>query len=220
MYGAGGHGKVVADILLSRGESEFVGFVDEREALWGTQIMGFPVLGDGNWLCQESLHSPIAVALGVGSNKSRYQIAERCSQSEIEILTLIHPSAVVSRTARLGRGTVVMAGAIINPDATVGAGVIVNSGAVVEHDVQIGEYAHVSPNAALGGASRIGAFVHLGIGAVVLQSVCIESHTIVGAGAVVVKNLPGGVVAMGVPARVHRRLAQESVFEMPIKASR
>jgi len=211
VYGASGHGKVVADILISKGESGFAGFVDDREQLWDTRIMGFPVLGDGQWLRNETMHSRVAVALGVGANEPRHHISERCSRSEIEILTVVHPAAVISRTARLGRGAVVMAGAIINPDATVGVGAIVNSGAVIEHEAQIGEYSHVSPKAAMAGASRLGSFAHLGLGAVVLQSICIGSYTIVGAGAVVAKNLPDQVVAIGVPARIHRRLGDEGV---------
>jgi sugar O-acyltransferase (sialic acid O-acetyltransferase NeuD family) len=214
VYGAGGHGKVVADILISKGESEFAGFVDDREELWGTRVIGFPVLGDGQWLRQEALNSRIAIALGVGESRSRHLLAERCSRWGIEILTLLHPAATVSQATQFGRGTVVMAGAIINPDARVGVGVIVNSGAVVEHDVKIGDYAHVAPKAAMGGASHLGAFSHLGLGAVVLQCVHIGSHTIVGAGAVVVKNLPDQVVAIGVPARIHAQLEHEDLSEI------
>ena len=214
VYGAGGHGKVVSDIMLSKGESEFAGFADDREALWGTRVMGFPVFGNGEWLRQESLHSRIAVALGVGANQSRHEFIACCSQSEIEILTAVHPGAMVSKSARLSQGTVVMAGAVINPEARVGFGVIVNSGAVVEHDVNIGDYAHVAPRAALAGASHLGSFSHLGLGAVVLQSIYIGSHTIVGAGAVVTRNLPDQVLAIGVPARIHRQLAQETLSEI------
>jgi len=210
VYGAGGHGKVVADILVSKGHSEFAGFVDDREELRDTKVLGFPVFGNGEWLRQETLNSCVVVALGVGENRSRQLLMERCSHWGIEILTLVHPAATVARTALLGPGTVVMAGAIINPEAKVGAGVIVNTGAVVEHDIEIGDYAHVAPNAAMGGASRLGAFSHLGLGAVVLQCVSIGSHTIVGAGAVVVENLPNQVVAIGIPARIHRRLEREA----------
>jgi acetyltransferase-like isoleucine patch superfamily enzyme len=101
-----------------------------------------------------------------------------------------------------------MANAIVNADAVVGEGVIVNSGAVVEHDVEVDEYAHVAPNAAMGGGSSLGAFSHLGIGASVLPCVRIGAHTVVGAGAVVVKNLPDEVVAIGVPAMIHRQCGQ------------
>jgi UDP-N-acetylbacillosamine N-acetyltransferase len=211
VYGASGHGKVVADILISNGEPEFAGFVDDREQQQGTTVMGFPVVGNGQWLHQEASNSRVAVALGTGESRCRRLLAALCSHWGIEILTLVHPAATVSRAARLGPGTVVMAGTIINPEANVGAGVIVNTGAVVEHDVEIGDYAHVAPNAAMGGASRLGASSHLGLGAVVLQCVSIGSHTIVGAGAVVVQDLPDNVVAIGIPARIYRRLEQEGL---------
>ena len=214
VYGAGGHGKVVADILISKNESEFAGYVDDRKELSDAKVIRFPVLGGGQWLRQEVLNSPIAVALGVGECRSRQLLAERCSRWEIEILTRLHPGGTVSQTAQLGRGTVVMAGAIIKPDARVGVGVIVNSGAVVEHDVEIGDYAHVAPRAVMGGASHLGAFSHLGLGAVVLQCVHIGSHTMVGAGAVVVENLPDQIVAIGAPARIHRQLGHEEMSEI------
>jgi acetyltransferase EpsM len=208
VYGAGGHGKVVADLLVSRDEKEFAGFVDDREELWGAKVMGFPVLGGGEWLRGEAGSTRIAVALGVGDNASRKWIGENYANWGVEILTAVHPKAAVSRAASVGRGTVVMANATINADAVVGEGVIVNSGAVVEHDVKVGEYAHVAPNAAMGGGSSLGAFSHLGIGASVLPGVRIGAHTVVGAGAVVVKNLPDDVVAIGVPSRIHRQCGQ------------
>jgi sugar O-acyltransferase (sialic acid O-acetyltransferase NeuD family) len=211
VYGAGGHGKVVADILISNGETEFAGFVDDNKELLGATVMGLPVLGDGDWLRQEVSGSRVAVAIGTGEGRFRQLLTERCSRWGIDLLTVIHPAATVSRAARLGPGTVVMAGAIINPEASVGAGVIVNTGAIVEHEVEIGDYAHVAPNAAMGGASRLGAFSHLGMGAVVLQCVSIGSHVIVGAGAVVVENLPDQVVAIGVPARINRRIEHEGL---------
>jgi sugar O-acyltransferase (sialic acid O-acetyltransferase NeuD family) len=220
VYGAGGHGKVVADILISKGESEFVGFVDDREELWGAKVIGLPVLGGGEWLRQEALNSPTGVAFGVGESRSRQLLAERCSRWVVEILTLVHPAATLSQSAQLGQGTVVMAGAIINPNARVGVGAIVNTGAVVEHDVEIGDYAHVAPKAAMGGASHLGAFSHLGLGAVVLQCIHIGSHTIIGAGAVVVNNLPDQVVALGIPARIHRQLGQEALPEMTVISRR
>jgi acetyltransferase EpsM len=208
VYGAGGHGKVVADLLVSRDEAEFAGFVDDREELWGSKVMGWPVLGGGEWLRREAGSSRIGVALGVGDNASRKWIAENCADWGAEILTVVHARAAVSRAARVKRGSVVMANATVNVDAVVGEGVIVNSGAVVEHDVKVGEYAHVAPNAAMGGGSSLGAFSHLGIGASVLPGVRIGVRTVVGAGAVVVKNLPDEVVAIGVPARIHRQCGQ------------
>ncbi len=205
VYGASGHGKVVADILIAKKEKRFAGFVDDRDQLAGTEVIGYPVLGNGEWLHRLKTKHRVAVVLGVGNNCSRRQLAQRCAVLNIQILTAIHRAAVVASSAELGRGTVVLAGAVINSAARLGEGVIVNTGAVVEHDVEIGNYAHVSPNASLGGASRLGEISHLGLGAVVLPGVSVGSECIIGAGAVVLKDLPNRIVAVGVPARILRK---------------
>jgi sugar O-acyltransferase (sialic acid O-acetyltransferase NeuD family) len=204
VYGAGGHGKVVADILISKEEKRFAGFVDDRDGLIGTKVIGYPILGNGDWLHKQAIKRSVAIVLGVGDNCSRRLLAERCVEWEVEILSAIHRSAAVAPSAELGPGTVVMGGAVINSEAKLGRGVIVNSGAIVEHDVEIGDYAHVSPNASLGGASRLGSVSHLGLGAVVLPGVSVGSESVIGAGAVVLKDLPSKVVAVGVPARILR----------------
>lgn len=205
VYGASGHGRVVADILIAKKEKRFVGFVDDRDQLTGTEVIGYPVLGNGDWLHKQTSKNRVAVVLGIGNNCIRRQLAQRCSAWEIQILTAIHRAAVVASSAEIGRGTVVMGGAVINSAARLGDGVIVNSGAIVEHDVEIGDYAHVSPNACLGGASRLGEVSHLGLGAVVLPGVSVGSESVIGAGAVVLRDLPSRIVAAGVPARILRR---------------
>jgi sugar O-acyltransferase (sialic acid O-acetyltransferase NeuD family) len=197
---------VVADILISNKEKRFAGFVDDREQLTGTEVIGYPVLGNGDWLNKQKSKHPVAIVWGVGNNCSRRQLAQRCGRWGVQILTAIHPAAVVASSAELGRGTVVMGCATINSEARLGEGVIVNTGAVVEHDVEIGDYAHISPNASLGGASQLGTGSHLGLGAVVLPGVSVGSESIIGAGAVVLKDLPSKIVAVGVPARILRKI--------------
>jgi sugar O-acyltransferase (sialic acid O-acetyltransferase NeuD family) len=216
VYGAGGHGKVVGDILLARKNPNFAGFVDDRAELQGSMVLGVPVLGDGHWLQQEARKMNVAVALGIGDNFARQQLAEKCSAWGTELVTLVHPSASVSESARLGPGTVVMAQAAINPDARIGSAVIVNTGAVVEHDVVIGNYAHIAPNAAMGGASGLGDFSFLGLNAAVRQGVTIGSQSIIGAGAVVVYNIPDNVMAFGVPALIRRRIEKQEIRRQSI----
>jgi sugar O-acyltransferase (sialic acid O-acetyltransferase NeuD family) len=198
VFGAGGHGKVVADILLAGGQTP-AGFVDDRLAA-GSLVLGLPVLGPASWLD----HTPARIALGVGDNRARAEVAAACVARGGTLVAAIHPSAVVARSARIEEGAVVMALAVINPDATIERGAIVNSGAVIEHDCVLGAFAHVSPNAALGGGCRIGACAHLGVGASMLPGTSIGERTVVGAGAVVTRALPPDAVAAGVPARVRR----------------
>lgn len=206
VYGASGHGKVVADILISRKDLHFAGFVDDARDLQGTFVLGLPVCGDGDWLRREAARTKVAVALGVGSNCCRKKLAAQCVAWGAELLTAIHPTASVSSFARVGCGTMVMAQAVINAEAKIGDGVIVNTGAVIEHDVEIGDFAHVAPQASLGGAARLGPLSQLGIGAVIIQCVSVGANSLVGAGAVVVKDLPHNVVAYGVPARIHKNI--------------
>jgi sugar O-acyltransferase (sialic acid O-acetyltransferase NeuD family) len=202
VYGAGGHGKVVADILIAGGRYEVAGFLDDNPSLYDSTVMGLIVAGGETWLRAWAGKDKVAIALGLGDNKIRKELVGRCRG--IEIINAVHPHTAVSRFARLGEGTVVMAGAVINPDASVGCGVIINSGAVIEHDVVIGDYAHVSPNAAMGGAARLGDESHLGLGAVILPGIAVGKRTVIGAGAVAIRDLPDDVVASGVPARIHQ----------------
>ena len=214
VYGAGGHGKVVGDILLARKDPSFAGFVDDRAELQGSTILGYPVFGDGDWLQREASKMRVAVALGVGDNFARQRLVEKCLAWGTELATLVHPTASVSGSARLGPGTVVMAQVAINPDAKIGSGVIVNTGAIVEHDVVIGDYAHVAPNAAMGGASSLGDYSFLGLNAAVRQCVIIGSQSIIGAGAVVVRDIPDHVVAFGVPAMVQRLIEKQGISSL------
>jgi sugar O-acyltransferase (sialic acid O-acetyltransferase NeuD family) len=206
VYGASGHGKVVADILIACKQPNFVGFVDDRADLGGANVLGLPVCGNGQWLQQEAEKMPVAVALGIGDNFVRQQVAEQCFAWGAELVTVVHPTASVSASVRLGPGTVVMAQVAINPDSRIGRGAIVNTSASVDHDVEIGDFAHVAPNASMGGASRLGTLSQLGIGAVIIHGVGVGARSMVGAGAVVVSDIPDGVVAFGVPARIHRKL--------------
>jgi sugar O-acyltransferase (sialic acid O-acetyltransferase NeuD family) len=201
VYGAGGHGKVVCEILISVG-LDVAGFVDD--GVVKATPLGLKVLGTKEWLIQQSTQSQVTVALGLGDGQIRSVLANQCLSHRIQLITAIHPRATVARSAKLAAGTVVMANAAINADATIGIGSIINTGAIVEHDCTIGDFSHISPNASMGGGSSMGSFSQLGLGAVLLPGIRIGNYSLVGAGAVVTKNIPDGVVAVGVPARILR----------------
>ncbi len=197
LFGASGHGKVVKDILNANGV-KVEAFVDDN--LQVNECAGRKVLHDAKGL------SPMIVSIGL--NKIRRIVvdgllanAKDCG-NDLEFATAIHPSAVISPTASIGEGTVVMAGAVINADAVIGKHCIVNTGATVDHDCVIGDYCHIAPGANISGGTHIGEGTWIGVGTCVIQCLNIGKDCMIGAGSVVVKDIPDGVTAYGNPCRV------------------
>jgi sugar O-acyltransferase (sialic acid O-acetyltransferase NeuD family) len=208
VYGAGGHGKVVAEAAQASGAFELRGFLDADRARWGSEWAGTPVRGD-----VDAIEQGAAIALGIGDNRARADVARALLGRRLA--TVVHPTAVVSATARVGEGTFVGPQAVVHADAALGRGCIVNSAAVVEHDCRLGDFVHVSPRATLGGGVHVGEGAHLGLGAVLLPGVSVGAWTTLGAGAVLVESLPDGVVAKGVPARVRPTASQRILLSPP-----
>lgn len=192
VIGAGGHGKVVADIAIKCGYT-IEAFLDDEKA--GGTVMGLPVLGTCLDIPRYADEHEFIIAIGSGHARK-----EICERYQVSWATLVHPLSSVGWGAELGEGTVVMAGAVINADAKVGKHCIINSGAVVEHDNLIGNYSHISPNAALAGTVCIGERVHVGIGSSIKNNLTIADDVIIGAGAVVVEDIVEHGTYVGVPA--------------------
>lgn len=206
IVGAGGHARVVAD-LAELGGYAIAGFLDdvatERK---GTPFCRAAVIGGSEQLSVLADAGVRQAAVAIGDCEIRLAYADRVATAGMDQPVLCHPTAAVARDATLGPGTVVMAGGIVNPAATVGANVIVNTAASVDHDCTIEDGAHLAPGVRLGGRVHIGRGAWIGIGAVVRDGIRIGAGTIVGAGALVLNDLPAGVVAFGVPARVVREV--------------
>jgi sugar O-acyltransferase (sialic acid O-acetyltransferase NeuD family) len=195
VVGAGGHAKVVVATARAMGLA-VVGVVDDARERWGKSVLGVPVRGPSEPVLQD----PGAwVVLAIGDNATRRR---RAAGARCRFTSVIHPSAVIDATVRIGAGSVVFAGAVIQPDTALGAHAIVNTAASIDHDCVLGEAVHVAPGTRLAGNVTLGDEVFLGIGVVVIPGVTIGARTVVGAGAAVVRDLPAGVVAVGVPARV------------------
>ena len=206
--GAGGHAKVVIEALLAVGGVELHGLLDPNPALRGTRVLGLPVLGNDDLLPQLARSGVSGFFMGVGSlgdARLRQRLFAWALSLGVEPVTVIHPRAVVSPSARVGRGTCIFAGAVVNAETILGENVILNSGALVEHDCQIGDHVHVATGACLGGGVVVGEGAHIGLGACVRQGIRVGRQSLVGAGAVVVKDVPEAVVVAGIPARFLRQ---------------
>ncbi len=201
ILGAGGHGKVVLDILRAAKQHNPVGFIDADRSLTGTTINGLPVQGAPNVL--PKLRAKVKGAIvAIGDNHTRRSYAAMVREHGLELVNALHPSAVVSAGVQIGRNVVVCAGGIVCVDVKLSDSVIVNTSAVVDHECEVGEAVHVCPGALLAGRVRVGAEAFIGMGAKVIQCLTIGDGAVIGAGAVVIEDIPAGATAVGVPARV------------------
>jgi sugar O-acyltransferase (sialic acid O-acetyltransferase NeuD family) len=201
IIGAGGHGQVVADILLTAARHGAVqypcGYLDHDENLWGNVLLDVPVVGS---IDERHRFDHDGIIVGVGDNAARRHLFELLSRTGEQLVTAQHPSAVLSSNCVIRHGSVVCAGVIVNTGSCVGSNVILNTGCSVDHHSVIGDHAHIAPGARLGGHVTIGQGALIGIGAVVLPGRRVGAWSVVGAGSVVTKDLPDGVVAVGSPA--------------------
>ena len=182
VWGGGGHGHVVVDLLRVRGGWDVVGILDNRNPL-GTRIMDVPVLGDADQLPRLRREGLAHVAVAIGDAAARADMLARARALGFDMPTLIHPSCIVSPTAAVGPACVLCAGAVVGPQTVLGTGVILNTRASVDHDVRLGDFAHVAPGATVCG------FVDVG------------PATWIGAGAVVLQDVPDGLTVFGCPAK-------------------
>jgi len=198
VLGSGGHGKVVATILLTQ-HIPLLGFLDNNPATWGTTILGLPVFGP--------IHiypdfAPDGLVMGIGDNTVRQNVVQRLGQKAHHLwINAIHPNASVSPSVYLGRGIVIAAGAIVDPSSLIHDHVILNTASRVAQDCEIRNFAHIAPGSHLAGGITVGQGVLIGIGAAVTPDHEVGDWAVVGAGALVVRDVPASVTAKGVPAR-------------------
>ncbi|MCX6090103.1 MAG: acetyltransferase [Candidatus Atribacteria bacterium] len=204
IYGAGGQGKVVLDSALFGGH-RVLGFLDDDPDKWGMQLQGYPVFG-GLSILEKNNFSQIRIVVAIGVNALRQKKVNCIKGEGYFFVPVVHPKTIVSPFSTIDEGTMVIAGAIINIETQVGKHVIVNTGSTIDHDCRIGDFVHVAPGVHIGGEVMVGEGTLVGIGAVVKPGVKIGSWSVIGAGAVVIEDLPDSVVAVGVPAKVIRKV--------------
>jgi sugar O-acyltransferase (sialic acid O-acetyltransferase NeuD family) len=204
IYGASGHGKVIADIVTKSGKT-VLGFVDDNETLWDKPFCGCPVRKGSSHLFEYAKKEDFSVIIGIGDNHNRREIVKAMESLGASFGSAIHPSAQLGNDVNIGEGTVIMANSVINPGARVGRHCIVNTGVTIDHDCIIGDFVHLSPGAHLGGRVRVGNSSWIGLGASIINNIHIAEHTIIGAGSVVIRNVDAYTVVAGNPAAFLRK---------------
>lgn len=204
VFGAGGHAKVVLDILDRMGVYEVVGLLDDNAELVDTIRNGYHVLG-GQEKLSSLFHDGIEqMIVALGDNQQRKRVYDAAKRLGFTFCSAIHPSAQVGSNVLIGEGALLVAGVVVNVDACIGDNVIVNTGTSVDHDCRIEAHVHLSPGVHLAGRVTVGESTHVGIGAVILPSVVVGKNCIVGAGSVVREHVPSGMIVAGNPAKIIR----------------
>ncbi|HEX8547436.1 MAG TPA: acetyltransferase [Cytophagaceae bacterium] len=192
IYGNGGHAKVVKEIITSMGE-KVAAIFDSGELASETSLEYKPDLFAGE-----------KMVVAIGDNMTRKLIAEQLYHS---FGSAIHPSSIVSPSATIGEGSMILHNVVVQADASIGKHTIINTSSVVEHDCIVGDYCHIAPKGTLCGNVSIGEGSLLGAGAIVLPGISIGKWCVVGAGSVVTKNIPDFSIALGNPALIVRKNA-------------
>jgi sugar O-acyltransferase (sialic acid O-acetyltransferase NeuD family) len=193
LYGASGHGKVILEILEQNGEKD----IEIWDDMPRQDMCGYPVIKP----FESTNYKEAKIIISIGNNDIRKKISDRLS-GYATFGVAIHCSSKISKRAKIGAGSVIMAGATINVDTQVGKHCIINTNASIDHDCVLGDYVHISPNATLSGNVTVGEGTHIGSGAVSIQGIKIGKWCTIGAGTVIIKDIPDYSTAVGNPARI------------------
>jgi sugar O-acyltransferase (sialic acid O-acetyltransferase NeuD family) len=199
LIGAGGHAKVVIELVRAAGGFRLVGLLDPRPA--SPALLGVPVLGGEELLPSLRRQGVGHAFVALGANALRQRIGEGLRGLGFVQPPAIHPAAFVAPSAQVEEGALVMARAVLGTDSRAGRLCILNTGAVVDHDGQLGEACHVGPGCALAGNVTVGARALLGVGSAVRPGIRIGEDAVVGAGSAVVRDVAAGATVAGTPAR-------------------
>lgn len=201
IIGAGGFGREVAWLIeeINRVDKQWnlVGFVDDNENLQGTEVNGYKVVGDIDWLEKQEVN----VVCAIGDPITKKKTIDRLKEGKNSYPVLIHPSVIYSDKVSFGEGSIICAANVLTTDIKVGNHVIINLDCTIGHDATLGNYTTILPSVNVSGFVITEECVSVGTGSAIIQGVTIGENTVVGAGAVVVKSLPANCTAVGSPAK-------------------
>jgi sugar O-acyltransferase (sialic acid O-acetyltransferase NeuD family) len=203
IVGAGGQGRVIADAIQcsfrNNGRLTLGGFLDDNLGLQSKESTRPRILGriaDIHGVPHD------AVVVGIGDNATRRKLFVDLEAQGENIISIVHPDAVVAEDVLIGKGTVIFAGVVVNAGSCIGSDVILNTGCTVDHNAKIDSHVHICPGVHLAGGVTVGEGAFVGIGGAVIQNRTIGAWAIVGAGAVVIRDVMPRTTVVGVPARI------------------
>lgn len=189
MIGAGENGRVIQNILSQ--QFDVIGYLDDRDVSHRLGTVGdYPrFLGERFFIT-------------FGNNHLRLELYQRMAKAGARFVNAIHPRAVLESDVVVGENIFIGALSYVNIGAQIGHAAFINNGCIVEHDCQIGDGAHLAPGVVMGGGVKVGLETFVGLGARINDHRTIGERVTVGSGSVVIADLPPGVTAVGVPARI------------------
>ncbi|VBB08530.1 Hypothetical protein LUCI_3808 [Lucifera butyrica] len=201
ILGAGGHAKVIIDIIRAQDLYDIIGCLDQAKNS-GHCVAGVKIIGE-DCMLEEIAKSGVNKAfVAIGDNRRRAELAHRVRRLGFVLINVISPHAYISAAAMLDDGVAVMPGAIVNAGSRILSNVIINTKASIDHDCVLESNCHIGPGCTLAGNVQVGEGTFLGTGTSVIPRVRIGCWSITGAGAVIVANIPDNALAVGVPGRV------------------
>jgi sugar O-acyltransferase (sialic acid O-acetyltransferase NeuD family) len=205
IIGASGFGKEVLSLIKGLEGVSVAGYIDQKKKQ-GELVNGLKVLGNDDDLRRLKDEGVEAAAIAIGDPKIRSKLFKYCKELGYEILNIIHPSAVIMDTVKIGEGVIIYPGVVINAEAVIGNNVLINSGVTIGHETVVEDDVNLNPGVSVGGKALIRKGAYIGIGASIIQEVTVGAGSIIGAGAAVVKDIPENVVAVGVPAKAIKEI--------------
>ena len=207
IIGAGGFGREVIEIFKDQNCIkkwwEILGFIDENSALWGKVINNFSVLGGLDWF---ENNREVGAVVAIGDPKTKKRIVDLLEKNGVLFYNAIHPSVIMSEFVNLGKDVIICAGSILTVNISICNHIIINLKCTIGHDAIIEDYCSIMPSVSINGENHIGKGVYIGTGATFIQQVSVGEWAIIGAGAVVIDNIPDHVVAVGIPAKVKKKI--------------
>jgi len=204
LFGGGLHANVCIDIFEKEKKYNIVGIIDSKAEI-GYFLYGYKVIGkQENILELSKKYNFNAGFISIGDNYSRKYVRDIIISliPDFTFINAIHPSVIIGRNVKLGKGIAMMAGVIVNSDCQIDDFCILNTGAQLEHNNYMGEFSHLSAGSITGGIVRIGKFSAITLGVTIIDRIKIGENTVVGSGSLVLKDLPDNILAYGNPAKI------------------